>query len=620
MSSARSFARLALALAAPLALAVTALTGCDARPIADATPPCLRCHGSDGLSAPPRSVRGLVETTDRPVGAHRRHLGDGPIRAAVACEECHVVPARIEGHFADGAATITWSGALARAQGANPAWDPASETCSGVYCHGATLAGGTAKAPVWTRVDGTQRTCESCHGFPPPSHASFRDALLCHRCHSQTVRPDYTIDVAGGQHVDGTLDLSLEGACNFCHDAPPDTFAHRAHVNPALPSTVAYGSLATLEDVSPSGGTRYEFGCGQCHPLDPADHFSDAGGDGLPDVVLSPAGAFDRLKARNDPAAAWDPVARTCSGVTCHSSGQEAPAFVVSPPWDGPPGSLGCGGCHGNPPQYPSGGAGAVDANSHVDLDLEQLSGAAWEPAWEFGHFVGLPGANHSSKHGGAPPWDPVPAAAPITCQACHFETVDPANVRAGGGFFYFDASGDYDLRPAGLAGREAYSSWQSSQCATCHAADPGAGRVLPLRHVNGRRDVAFDRRTSLPPGYGPGLPALATADPVRPYYMTTSPPTSLDLAPADCATNPVPSCDLASDVVMRDVAGGGAPVLTLTLEHAAWDPATKTCSSVACHLERQRQVDAGTKAPLRWGAPYYYLDGVTTCTGCHEK
>jgi mono/diheme cytochrome c family protein len=44
--------------------------------------------------------------------------------------------------------------------------------------------------------------------------------------------------------------------------------------------------------------------------------------------------------------------------------------------------------------------------------------------------------------------------------------------------------------------------------CQTCHtgaagAPPVGAGKVLPWRHVNGRRDVVFDSRTTVPAGYG---------------------------------------------------------------------------------------------------------------------
>jgi predicted CxxxxCH...CXXCH cytochrome family protein len=475
-------------------------------------------------------------------------------------------------------------------------------------------------------VDGSQRTCGSCHKAPPDSHAIFPGAADCHACHPETVKADGTIDVAAGKHVDGTVQGPTGAACTLCHGAaPPDTGAHVAHATAADPAWVAYGSVAILEDVSPSGGASYFFGCGQCHPTDPAMHMD---GTVEVDVAQRPApaspSAGDLLKARNDPAAAFDEATGTCSGVYCHSSGQASPApgpaYVETPAWNGPAGALGCGGCHGNPPKYPSGGPGSDTANSHLDLDVSQDPITyEWGPCWEFGHFAGLPGATHPSKHGGGDPatWPAGSKASPITCQTCHFDTVEPSHVRAGG-FFYFDPDGDYDLRddrPGPLcAERGTMPSWTSSQCKTCHAGELGSGgRARPLRHVNGKRDVAFDGRRSLPAGYETGIPPLADPDPdptidVRPYYVFDVSPSVARMAPA-------------FDAAVRRTAGPtpgtfGPPVLTTTLESARYDPATKTCSSVACHIARQAQVDALTLPPLRWGEPY--APATNPCSSCH--
>ena len=109
-----------------------------------------------------------------------------------------------------------------------------------------------------------------------------------------------------------------------------------------------------------------------------------------------------------------------------------------------------------------------------------------------------------------------------------------------------------------------------------------------------------FDTRRSLPPGYPTGLPPLADADPdpsidVRPYYVYGLSPSLEGMLPA-------------SDVAVRRTVPPAPgtflpPVLTTTLESARYDPATKTCTSVACHL---------TENP-RWGTP---IDPM--CTQCH--
>lgn len=548
-------------------VAAALLAACDASTVLPESRPCERCHGGDGSAAPPRSVKGLVSTSDRPVGAHRKHLTRGAIRDAIRCDECHVVPARIEGHFRDEAATVTF-GALARNAGASPAWAPGTLTCSGVYCHGATLwADGSATAPVWTLVDGTQAACGACHGYPPtkPGHPQGAFAAGCHGCHGDTVLADHvTIDVDGGRHVNGKVDVA-GGSCGGCHGAPPASGAHAAHANPPSEDDVAYGDLHVLEDVATSGA-RYDFGCGHCHPIDLDRH-----ANGVVDVELAPDGAAaGSLKARNAADAAFEKATGTCSGAYCHSSGQESPAYVEAPAWSSAPGTLGCGGCHGNPPRYASGGEGAVDANSHLAL-MEDAPGE-W---WEWGHFGGLPGPWHNgSKHGGRS--GPGQSAAPITCQTCHADTVDPTSTGPSG-FYWLDTKGDYDL--GGLLG------FACEGCHTGNAAEParGAGKVLPLRHVNGRREVVFDVRTELPViSWLPAAPNTAT----RPYWAT------------DAALGGLP-----------DPAVPGATVdgstLSVHLSGARYDPATKTCSSVGCHL---------WQTSVTWGGDY----GFMACAGCH--
>ncbi|MEK6607591.1 MAG: CxxxxCH/CxxCH domain-containing protein, partial [Myxococcota bacterium] len=169
--------------------------------VVDVTPAegCNACHGdADGEKedeaawAPPTSIAGLSVTTTRGVGAHQSHVRPEGSARPVACEACHVLPLEkdsetgayvgnplAEGHI-DSAlpAEVTFSG-LARAEDASPLWD--GESCTNVYCHGATLAGGAATAPDWTLVDESQRQCDSCHGYPPPPPHPEWDR--CDRCH-----------------------------------------------------------------------------------------------------------------------------------------------------------------------------------------------------------------------------------------------------------------------------------------------------------------------------------------------------------------------------------------------------------------------------------------------------
>jgi predicted CxxxxCH...CXXCH cytochrome family protein len=361
--------------------------------------------------------------------------------------------------------------------------------------------------------------------------------------------------------VNGVVEAGFGEGCAGCHGAPPASGAHARHAT--LPAGVAasYGSTAVLEDVAPAGADPdlYGFGCGHCHPLDPARHL-----DGEVQVDLSPAGApAGSLRARNLPGAALDAASATCAGVACHSSGQASPAvdaFRTTPAWTSAT-PLSCDGCHANPPRYASGGPGAADANSHLQLH---------EDGWEWGHFGGLPGPWHTAKHG----LDPgVTDGAPITCQACHARTVDPAATFPGGSF-WLDTTADYDL-----GGALGYA------CTDCHGAaggpPAGAGRVRPLRHVNGVRDVDFDARTTLP-AYD-WLPPPPDR-PTRPYWVT----------PAWIFGLPEPF-------------DGGLEGQTLSMHLAGvrYDPATQTCSSVTCHM---------FETEVRWGAPYDW----DACSRCH--
>jgi len=199
------------ALLVPAVSAVLALlSACgDARPYAD--PPatsatsaeCAGCHG-DAASA------------SRLSGAHEKHVAAGG--PALACGECHVVPASVSspGH-ADGEADVVFG---ERAGGAAARWDAAAATCA-VACHG-SLDGAAAK-PVWTGGAGSL-ACGSCHGIPPA--APHTASTQCGSCH-----PGYTsTTVVAALHRNGNVDVTAQ-ACGSCHAIPPPTGHHAKHVS-----------------------------------------------------------------------------------------------------------------------------------------------------------------------------------------------------------------------------------------------------------------------------------------------------------------------------------------------------------------------------------------------------
>lgn len=159
---------------------------------------------------PPRAVDGATSTESIGVGAHAAHVrGTGNARP-VPCSECHVVPEGVDGgQHPDpmgGPAPIVF-GLIASNDSASPTWDRATRTCVDAFCHGSTLRGGkTRPPPVWTRVDGSQRKCDSCHGYPPPLRHLQR--LDCETCHWMVVAADGVI-INPLLHVNGAMNVDM---------------------------------------------------------------------------------------------------------------------------------------------------------------------------------------------------------------------------------------------------------------------------------------------------------------------------------------------------------------------------------------------------------------------------
>jgi predicted CxxxxCH...CXXCH cytochrome family protein len=361
-----------------LSIAVTAamaLAGCDkARPPAGqdggggvVATGCAQCHGGQGgdtSGAPPAA---LARTPANPwaVGAHRAHLGK-----EVRCEDCHVVPSRVgdPGHLtaADGSpdpdadlAEVPFPAASrARLQGATPAWDRQTGTCSGVYCHGAKLATPPA-APSWT---GGAMTCGSCHQAPPPSHVGAMPLTRCVECHPATANAQGGI-VTNGGHLNGIVDLDPTNACTTCHGDAARTEA--VALNKAAPPAGTAGSptpdavgahLAHLR--SDPRALSQPFACAECHAVPGAaevlGHYDTGTRAEVTWTTAVLAGAASATPA-------WSTATGRCSGVYCHGA-TLAGGSNKTPLWAGGPGQVGnpagtlaqrCGVCHGAPPPAP---------------------------------------------------------------------------------------------------------------------------------------------------------------------------------------------------------------------------------------------------------------------------
>lgn len=397
--------------------------------VLDVSVECTTCHGSNGNPAPPVDVAGRTSTSLRTVGAHRSHLGPSTWHLEFKCNDCHLVPTRWDdpGHIDLAPAELTWS-AHATAKGANPTFD--GVTCSGAYCHGATIAGGSNKTPTWTDLSGAQKACGTCHSLPPTSipHLPSMTLAQCGTCHPAVINTSVQW-VDPSLHINGLVEVT-GGACGTCHDLPPATGAHLKHAGLA-PAT--YGGLDTAANLT--NPTGYAFGCAHCHPSDSAKHANG----GLAEIELYNANAPAGSLKRRSPGATYTPgptvftdskgkqyTEGTCGNVYCHSGPTYAtpnavpvpgvdfaftgypivyPAFTLltgrayaSPTWGGA--ALPCTGCHALPLRTLDPAVHAASGQSHSWIDAA-------------GNEVG-----HAWNHG----------FTPLSCRTCHNQTVTTAN------------------------------------------------------------------------------------------------------------------------------------------------------------------------------------------------
>ncbi len=429
---------------------------------------CVMCHGGTETAsgAPPKATWGNAADTVR-VGAHTIHGAGSAIAPAYDCGVCHVKPADAlaGGHVDGGTAELTFSG-VATARNAAPSWDRATATCSGVYCHGGTMGGGTKTAPVWTRVGLGEAACGTCHGLPPPSpHPTVAaDLTRCASCHPDTMDAGGVVIApsAGGKHLDGLvqasgghpagwMDTASAGfhaysanagiaGCQGCHGTNLDGVGGSATTSCATchgagwrtSCLMCHGGVADATGAPPSGTWGHEtdalrvgahtahvsanataaaYACTECH-VKPADALDAGHMDGSTVTVT-----WGGLARTGGAAPSWDRTAGTCAATYCH--GNYAGTFTyfffdgyysvpyagkrAAPRWSDGPAT--CGSCHGNPPQTGSWHLGAHGGGSNCDLchaDANATGTAITNPAL---HLNGAVDVN--------PAWD-------ASCFNCH--------------------------------------------------------------------------------------------------------------------------------------------------------------------------------------------------------
>jgi predicted CxxxxCH...CXXCH cytochrome family protein len=538
---------------------------------------CRSCHGdtASGNPAPPRGTNGEMLTTDPAVGAHASHLSTTTWHRDVVCTDCHTVPTSTS--HSNGVVDFTW-GAVPTAHGASPAFDGTANTCQNVYCHGTTLlSGGTLTTPSWTTVDGTQKACGTCHGLPPdaPHPQGKTDCSTCHpaviaSCPPNdpahcVFQPDSSATQSYKLHINGVVEV-VGGACDSCHGAPPNNGAHQIHAGGADVPT-AYGSLAPRTNAA-----SYSFNCGYCHPLDASKHMNgtlevELYDPAAPAVPADPLAAGDRRTVkRENPQAAYVPGTQTfqgeqhsysngsCSKVYCHSA--ENPQAVNIP--------------------YPTSAAAPatfswVSVTPFYDVTQNQCCNGT---ADDYPDFT----VNVTRKYA-SPKWVGETYAGAARCGHCHAyppRAAPPGNEGAGQGHAWMDSGfedGHFYNMAAGwpiqcrrchqqtVAGYLADSDWHYQQSDWTIVFDQPMAIADFTTHVNGKKDVAFD------------------------------------LSPANC------------DQTSPDLQYSGL-VTVPCLKTATFDPATRRCSNVECHL---------AQTTVTWGAPYRADWGSVECNACHQ-
>ena len=299
---------------------------------------------------------------------HSTHLRGGVFGPGASCPDCHAP---------SGFAVDFSQNAMVHARGGS--FDPATKTCSNVYCHGNFGFNGVAGSnahPSWT--DPTPLGCASCHAMPPAGHPAIAaaDARSCSGCHADSVNADGTIQVATGAHLNGQAEAA-SGACATCHGDPTRVGA--------LPATDFY--LTSAPPVAPPNAPSHAVGAHLAH-MNPA----------AATAVASPVACTECHLVPADSAHATSPPARKVVFGPLASAGGAAPAWNAT--------TTGCSAtwCHGN-------------------FSLLGVSGSSASVAWTDPVKMTCVSC-HAMPPAGHPPL--VGAVAAATCNPCHPQSVDP--------------------------------------------------------------------------------------------------------------------------------------------------------------------------------------------------
>jgi Geobacter CxxxxCH...CXXCH motif (GSu_C4xC__C2xCH) len=186
---------------------------------------CTTCHGDGESIAPPEDLSGNTSTSAPGVGAHQTHMGMSHLTDILnpECSHCHNKPERYSsaGHTDGGppSADIVFSSFATSDGQLSTSYDPATNTCSNVYCHGnfefkkedssapsiytAPQIEGNRLVMTWTDVGTDQAACGTCHDLPPKGHLVV---TTCNGCHPRVVNANFEI-IGPDLHINGLIEL-----------------------------------------------------------------------------------------------------------------------------------------------------------------------------------------------------------------------------------------------------------------------------------------------------------------------------------------------------------------------------------------------------------------------------
>ncbi len=238
--------------------------------------------------------------------------------------------------------------------------------------------------------------------------------------------------------------VSFASECGNCHGTPPGDRSHTIHSG-LKEMKALYGDAGFTLNYSPDA-RAYGFNCGNCHPQKNDRHKNDT-------VDIELAQSAGGLKALNSTDAQYDKVKRKCSGVYCHSTGEQGARihYMTSPQWNREEKGSRCHECHDGPPVYKS---TTERQNGHFNSSRGSghLLGIHWDS---------IKGHTHESFK--------FNTATQMGCSTCHYKTVR------------VDRDMDFVDRVTGLF-----------TCVNCH--EPSEGEISNYSmHVNGEVEIAFN-------------------------------------------------------------------------------------------------------------------------------